>query len=74
MQLAGRADAGAKFVRRAVADAGGHATLFRADVAARASIDVFAPQSRSLAALSQRVKESFDPKGTLGPGRMYAGT
>jgi glycolate oxidase FAD binding subunit len=74
MQLAGRADAGVRFVRRAVADAGGHATLFRADVAARASVDVFAPQSRSLAALSQRVKESFDPKGTLGPGRMYAGT
>jgi len=74
MQLAGPADAGAKLVRRAVADGGGHATLFRADVAARAAVDVFAPQSRSLAALSQRVKDSFDPKGTLGPGRMYAGT
>ena len=26
-----------------------------------------------LAALTRRVKESFDPKGVLGPGRMYAG-
>nr|WP_255542919.1 FAD-linked oxidase C-terminal domain-containing protein [Azospirillum sp. INR13] len=24
-------------------------------------------------ALSRRVKESFDPKGILNPGRMYAG-
>jgi glycolate oxidase FAD binding subunit len=74
MQVAGRADAGARLVRRAVADCGGHATLFRADVAVRAAVDVFEPQERSVAALARRVKEGFDPKGTLGPGRMYAGT
>jgi glycolate oxidase FAD binding subunit len=74
MQIAGRSDAGARFVRRAVKDCGGHATLFRADVAVRAAVDVFEPQERSLAALARRVKEGFDPKGTLGPGRMYAGT
>jgi glycolate oxidase FAD binding subunit len=74
MQVAGRSDAGARFVRRAVKDCGGHATLFRADVAVRAAVDVFEPQERSLAALARRVKEGFDPKGTLGPGRMYAGT
>jgi glycolate oxidase FAD binding subunit len=74
MQVAGRPDAGARFVRRAVKDCGGHATLFRADAAVRAAVDVFEPQERSLAALARRVKEGFDPKGTLGPGRMYAGT
>jgi glycolate oxidase FAD binding subunit len=26
-----------------------------------------------LRALAKRVKESFDPKGVLNPGRMYAG-
>jgi glycolate oxidase FAD binding subunit len=74
MQIAGRADAGARFVRRAMAASGGHATLYRADVAVRASVEVFEPQERGLAALTRRVKEGFDPKGILGPGRMYAGT
>ena len=74
MQVTGRPDAGARFVRRATAACGGHATLYRADVALRASVDVFEPQPRALAALTGRVKEGFDPKGILGPGRMYAGT
>jgi glycolate oxidase FAD binding subunit len=73
MQIVGRADAGARFVRRAISACGGHATLYRADVAVRASIEVFEPQERALAALTRRVKEGFDPKGILGPGRMYAG-
>jgi glycolate oxidase FAD binding subunit len=73
MQVAGRADAGARFVRRAIATCGGHATLFRADAAVRASVEVFEPQEHSVAALTRRVKEGFDPKGILGPGRMYAG-
>ncbi|HXW24929.1 MAG TPA: FAD-binding protein [Xanthobacteraceae bacterium] len=73
MQVAGRSDAGARLVRRAVAACGGHATLFRAEVAVRAAVDVFEPQAQSIAALARRVKEGFDPKGTLGPGRMYAG-
>ena len=37
------------------------------------AVDVFEPQPEALAALTRRVKESFDPKGILGPGRMYAG-
>ena len=36
----------------------------------RASVPVFHPQSPALAALAQRVKESFDPKGLFNPGRM----
>ena len=39
----------------------------------RATVPVFEPQDAALAALTKRVKESFDPKGVLGPGRMYAG-
>ena len=38
-----------------------------------AAIDVFEPQYPALTALSRRVKESFDPKGVLNPGRMWAG-
>jgi glycolate oxidase FAD binding subunit len=66
-------DAGAALVRGAVRAAGGHATLVRAPASVRAAIDVFEPQPEALAALTRRVKESFDPKRVLGPGRMYAG-
>jgi len=66
-------DAGAALVRGAVASAGGHATLVRAPASVRAAVDVFHPQPDPLAALTRRVKESFDPKRVLGPGRMYAG-
>jgi glycolate oxidase FAD binding subunit len=66
-------DAGAAHVRRAVAAIGGHATLIRAPAAVRAAIDVFAPQDAAVSALTRRVKESFDPKGVLNPGRMWAG-
>ncbi|MEA2975854.1 MAG: glycolate oxidase binding subunit [Alphaproteobacteria bacterium] len=66
-------DAGAAIVRRVVAAAGGHATLVRAPPAVRAAVPVFSPQEPALAALSKRVKESFDPKGILNAGRMWAG-
>ena len=71
MPFAEEPDAGA--VRSAVAVVGGYATLVRAPVALRASLDVFSPEPADLAALSKRVKESFDPKGVLNPGRMWAG-
>src|SRR3954462_3972671 len=64
-------DGGAARVRAAVGE--GHATLIRAPAAIRAAVSVFEPQDAGLAALTRRVKESFDPKGVLGPGRMYAG-
>jgi glycolate oxidase FAD binding subunit len=68
-------DAHAALVRGAVAaQGGGHATLFRADAATRAAVPVFQPQPEALAALSRRVKESFDPMNILNPGRMVAGT
>lgn len=60
-------------IRAAVAAIGGHATLVRAPAAVRAAVDVFQPEAPALAALTRRVKESFDPKGVLNPGRMWAG-
>jgi glycolate oxidase FAD binding subunit len=65
--------AGSATIRRAAALAGGHATLIRAPAATRAAVDVFEPQNGALAAVTRRVKESFDPKGVLNPGRMWAG-
>ncbi|RIY02507.1 glycolate oxidase subunit GlcE [Aureimonas flava] len=49
---------------------GGHATLVRASLAERAAAPVFQPQPAPLAALSRRLKDQFDPKGILNPGRM----
>jgi glycolate oxidase FAD binding subunit len=51
----------------------GHATLLRASSDIRATVDVFQPQAPALAALSLRVKQSFDPEQRLNPGRMYRG-
>jgi glycolate oxidase FAD binding subunit len=66
-------DARAPLVQATVAAAGGHATLIRAPVAVRAKVDVFTPEPASLAALTQRVRKGFDPRGVLNPGRMWAG-
>jgi glycolate oxidase FAD binding subunit len=71
MPFADEPDAGS--IRRAVEATGGHATLVRAPAALRASIEVFEPQSAGLRALSKRVKDGFDPRGVLNPGRMWAG-
>jgi glycolate oxidase FAD binding subunit len=71
--LIARADATAALVRRAVKACGGHATLLRAPAAMRVVADVFEPPEVALAALMKRVKDSFDPKGVLNPGRMWPG-
>jgi glycolate oxidase FAD binding subunit len=68
-----REDAGAAAVRGAVSANGGHATLFRAPADIRAAVEVFHPQDAALAALTARLKENFDPRGVLNPGRMQAG-
>ena len=66
-------DAHAPLVRAAVAEAGGHATLIRAPVAVRAAVAVFTTEAPAVAALTKRVRDSFDPNGVLTPGRMWAG-
>jgi glycolate oxidase FAD binding subunit len=58
-------------VRAALAEAGGHATLMVADQDRRRRVPVFEPQTPGLAALTARVKDGFDPKRILNPGRMY---
>ncbi len=60
----------ADLLRGALAACGGHATLFRAPDSVRAAIPVFQPQPEALAALSRRVKQSFDSGNILNPGRM----
>jgi glycolate dehydrogenase FAD-binding subunit len=65
-------DAGAAIVRSAVAGAG-HATLVRGSPGLRATVPVFEPQPAALAALSRRVKDGFDPRHILNPGRMVDG-
>jgi len=70
----GEEDAGAARLRAALAPLGGHATLIRAPAAVRARVPVFEPQPPALAALTRRVKASFDPRNVLNPGRMVAET
>jgi glycolate oxidase FAD binding subunit len=69
LAVASGQDAGASIIRAAIGS--GHATLIRASDAIRAVVPVFHPQAREVAALSARVKESFDPKRLFNRGRMY---
>jgi glycolate oxidase FAD binding subunit len=59
-------------VRGAAARAGGHAVLYRAPESLRCREGAFAPLSPALLALHRRLKKSFDPRGILNPGRLYA--
>jgi glycolate oxidase FAD binding subunit len=65
-----KADVQATLVRQRVEAAGGHAMLVRASELVRRNVDVFHPQSGGLAALSERVRQSFDPKNILNRGRL----
>lgn len=65
-------DAHGGAIRRAVDRLGGHATLIRAAPEQRSATPVFHPQPAALAALNARVKDSFDPKHILNPGRLVA--
>jgi glycolate oxidase FAD binding subunit len=63
-------DAHAAPLRRRLAAIGGHATLLRADEGTRRAVDVFHPQAKGVAALAERVRQSFDPKSILNRGRL----
>ncbi|MDF0522064.1 FAD-binding protein [Bradyrhizobium yuanmingense] len=63
-------DAHAPAVRARANAAGGHATLIRATDDVRREVDVFHPQAPGIAALSERVRASFDPKIILNRGRL----
>jgi glycolate oxidase FAD binding subunit len=44
--------------------------LIKGSAALRRAVPVFEPQPSALAALSGRIKDSFDPHHILNPGRM----
>ena len=67
-----RSDLQAADVRAVAAKAGGHAVLYRAPESLRCLEGAFAPLSPALLALHRRLKKTFDPKGILNPGRLYA--
>lgn len=66
-------DAHAPAVRMRANAVGGHATLIRAAEDVRRDVDVFHPQASGVAALSERVRASFDPKTVLNRGRLSRG-
>lgn len=57
-------------VRALAAKGGGHAMLVRAPEDMRAQVSAFHPQSRAMAALSERVRRAFDPYGLFETGRF----
>ena len=64
--------ASADIIRAGVVTAGGgHATLVRATPATRMAVAPFQPLPPALAALEARIKQTFDPKNILNPGRMW---
>jgi glycolate oxidase FAD binding subunit len=71
LALPAEGDGGAAKLRGAIGAMGGHATLVRAPADLRAAVDVFQPLEPGIAALTRRIKESFDPLGRFNPGRMY---
>lgn len=68
-QLWVRSSAEPEQIRRAAADSGGHATLFRGG---DRSGDIFHPLEPGIAHFHRRLKHAFDPQGILNPGRLYA--
>jgi glycolate oxidase FAD binding subunit len=76
--IAGVEDGGATVIRDAIRGADGrgtgHATLIKGSPELRRSVPVFEPQPPPLAALAGRIKESFDPRRLLNPGRMVEGS
>lgn len=65
-----RTDSDERRIRKAAAEAGGHATLFRGGDGEGM---VFHPLPQPLSLLHGRLKAAFDPEGVFNPGRMYPG-
>lgn len=70
--VAANSDESRDVVRWGAARAGGHAVLYRAPESRRCLEGAFAPLAPGLMALHQRLKKTFDPRGILNPGRLYA--
>lgn len=63
----------ARDIHRAATDSGGQAVLIRASDALRGRIAVFGEPAPALLDITRRLKQNFDPKGILNPGRMFEG-
>ena len=63
----------ADHIRNICVDNGAEAVLIRADGAAQERIGFFPPLAQPMAALTARIKQAFDPKAILNPGRLYFG-
>ncbi len=78
LAVAEQNDGGAQAIRAAIRGNDGHgtgyATLVKGSPALRRAVPVFEPQPAALAALSRRVKDAFDPRHILNPGRMIEGS
>ena len=72
-QWAEQADTAVTAVRSALVESGGHATLVRASDEAQLAGPVFQPPDTATAMITERVKDSFDPRRILNPGHMYPG-
>lgn len=55
-------------IRKLAKDAGGHATLFRNNIARQA---VFHPLEPAMMTIHRSLKQQFDPSGIFNPGRLY---
>jgi glycolate oxidase FAD binding subunit len=75
--VVGADDGGAAVIRAAIRGTDGrgtgHATLIKGPPALRQAVPVFEPQPAGLAALTMRIKEGFDPRRILNPGRIVEG-
>ncbi len=72
-QVSGMDDGGSSIIRRTMGAKGGHATLIRGSIKQRALEPVFHPELPAVARLTERIKDAFDPKRILNPGRMFEG-
>ncbi len=73
LELPPSTDAGATIIRRVIAEFEADAMLVRAGQSARAAVEVFHPLTDANMALIRGMKEAFDPKRILNPGRIHAG-
>jgi glycolate oxidase FAD binding subunit len=64
-----KSDVDGTLLRRAATEAGGHATLYRGEYGKG---ERFHSLPQTLSQIHRRIKQAFDPKGILNPGRMYS--
>ena len=73
LAASGAEDSGASVVRPMARRCGGHALLLRASENQRRTVGAFQPEPEPVARITRRLKEAFDPRRILNPGRMHEG-